>query len=327
MLQESKIFSQNYQHFYKNVFKSILQKVSILENKKPLFDKESMPFSFHYAHAIQLHTDNGIYSVRTDTNSTGTAAFWIKPSSPQSLDQQSVEINERILNITTAQNDEGYIYKISIETTNHEWTFFAADIKQEDNQINYKLNDKMILAFNQKKDVVIFESVLGKNEGLQKVYEAFLVEAKKIDAPTKDFPTFGYSQDMAWPYIEVEESGEMYYRFKEKGQVTTKGSTKELDELLYWIFKDITFRMSTEFELNNRDNNIDGRRIIFKMQLELMKILKPAWEEILAQSIHDIIQNYPFDDAAHHRAAYSALLRKKGLSETDIEREARSKFP
>lgn len=73
------------------------------------------------------------------------------------------------------------------------------------------------------------------------------VIADLIKAPTDLLPTYGHSRDMAYPHIEIDKQNRLHYVIVERGQEYRRDTTIELDELLYWIYESVTFRMATSF--------------------------------------------------------------------------------
>lgn len=151
--------------------------------------------------------------------------------------------------------------------------------------------------------------------------------ASKIDAPEDLLPTYGFSRDSACPHIEVGNSGSLHYVVVERGEILERRTTKILDDLLYWIFAMVTFEMASKYELENRIEDKDCRRIMFDKQEELLGILNEQWQKREHEEHKRILEKYPFDDLAGLRATYSGELREKGYSETEINRLAYEKFP
>lgn len=121
--------------------------------------------------------------------------------------------------------------------------------------------------------------------------------AQIIKADSKLMPTYGFSKDFAYPHIEVDNIG-MHYVIIERGQELERRTTTNLNELLYWIFDSVTFSMSTEFELKNRDESKDCRRIMFAKQEELLGSINPEWKKIAERKHQAILIRNPFDDVA-----------------------------
>jgi hypothetical protein len=151
--------------------------------------------------------------------------------------------------------------------------------------------------------------------------------ASEINAPEELLPTYGYSKDFAYPHIEIDNRGAYHYVIIERGEELERKSTKILDELLYWIFANITFSMSSDFELKNRIEEKDSRRMMFNKQEVLIGILNPEWEKLEIKRHSEILKSYPFDDLSGIRAKLSRELRNKGLSEIEIIKIVKEEYP
>lgn len=97
------------------------------------------------------------------------------------------------------------------------------------------------------------------------------------------------------PYVEVEDA--YHFIVEERGVELERRKTADLDELLYWILKGLTSRLSWDYELRNRRENEDSRRQAFAKEVELMSSLSPAWGERLRAEQERILASYPFHDA------------------------------
>jgi hypothetical protein len=83
----------------------------------------------------------------------------------------------------------------------------------------------------------------------------------------------------------------------ERGEERSRRMSDSYDELLYWIFKDVTHSLAFSYELQNRVEDQDCRRIAFSKQVELMKQLGQEMGERLEAEIADILRRAPYDDA------------------------------
>ncbi|MCK3686431.1 Imm63 family immunity protein [Maribellus sp. YY47] len=151
--------------------------------------------------------------------------------------------------------------------------------------------------------------------------------ANKIEAPANLFPTYRFSSGDALPLIKIDKQGKLHYLLVERGQEFERRTTENLDELLYWIFSGITASMAFEYELKNRIEDKDCRRIAFDKQIELLSILNENWSKKEHEEHLQILKNHPFDDLAGLRATYYGELREKGLPEDEIEKLVFEKYP
>lgn len=121
--------------------------------------------------------------------------------------------------------------------------------------------------------------------------------AQKISAPSHLLPTFGYNKDFAQPEIRVDDEG-YHYIVIERGEVFEHFVTFEIEELLYIVFQQVTSAMAFDFEVKNRIEYQDCRRIAFDKQIELLSTLDNKFAAKRKTEIEDILKTYPFDDFA-----------------------------
>ena len=120
--------------------------------------------------------------------------------------------------------------------------------------------------------------------------------AKIIKAPKNLLPTYSVSQGDARPCIDIDKDTKMRYFISERGIEYTSLSTNNIDDILRWTFEDVTFDMACKFELQNRNQNQDCRRIIFKKQEELLGLISLEWKELKIIEHNEILRNNPFND-------------------------------
>lgn len=120
--------------------------------------------------------------------------------------------------------------------------------------------------------------------------------ASKINAPGNLLPDYGRTRDGAYPHIEADAAGFLHFVVIERGEELERKTTKDLNELLYWIFDSITFSMSVDFELKHRMRRKDSRRIMFARQEELLGILDNSWQQKQQEAHEKIIRKNPFTD-------------------------------
>lgn len=119
--------------------------------------------------------------------------------------------------------------------------------------------------------------------------------AKVVGAPAHTFPTFGRSEQSGRPHIEVDSRG-YHYVITERGQELERHTTPDIDELLYYTFRWITFGLAVKHELDHRIAGRDVRRVLFAYQQGLLSQLFPTWGERRKQEHEQILQKHPFND-------------------------------
>jgi hypothetical protein len=130
---------------------------------------------------------------------------------------------------------------------------------------------------------------------LREIEADVLRAAARVGAAGQTLPTYGSSDDGARPHIELAD-GLYHYVVVERGVERERRSSERYEDLLYWIFADVTFGMAFSYELANRIEDQDCRRIAFPRQIELMSQLNQEFGRRLEVDIADILRRAPYDD-------------------------------
>lgn len=116
--------------------------------------------------------------------------------------------------------------------------------------------------------------------------------AKIIHAPGEFIPT-DTGADFGWAQLEYD--GKFRYFYVERGEHYDIRMSSDIDEVLYWVFSDITWAMASNHELIHRDPRAgDIRRILFSYQLKLLSRLKTEWADRRRAKIDEILLANPF---------------------------------
>ena len=119
--------------------------------------------------------------------------------------------------------------------------------------------------------------------------------AVRIGASANDLPSYGQSRDFAYPHIEVG-GGQYHYVVVERGQEISRQSSADYDNLLYWVFAHATHNLAFSYELRNRIEDQDCRRIAFPKQIELLRKISAAMADQRSREIEAILLRAPYDD-------------------------------
>ncbi len=151
--------------------------------------------------------------------------------------------------------------------------------------------------------------------------------AATIGASENDLPDFDgkFLADLR-PNVRVDAAG-YHYIISERGQEFSHVITRDADELLYLIFKDVVFTVATRYELAHHVAGQDSRRIWFAKEVELLARLQPAWSEAIRQHQQNVLKKHPFDDLALERATLTGHYRKLGCSNEDAWTLACKTYP
>lgn len=83
---------------------------------------------------------------------------------------------------------------------------------------------------------------------------------------------------------------------KREGVEFFRKTTSSNDELFYWIMSGFFYKVAFQFELENRVENRDGRRVAFNEVLDLMGIISDEWRLKAQNEIDDILAKNPYTD-------------------------------
>ena len=110
----------------------------------------------------------------------------------------------------------------------------------------------------------------------------------------QDFMIRSSSTHDGSPHIEVDDA----YSFVvcERGAEMERRTTRNLDELLFWILENLTSNVAWNFELKHRRDGEDSRRQAFAKQVELLSLLSPEWGERQKAKQEEILTRHPFRD-------------------------------
>jgi hypothetical protein len=148
-----------------------------------------------------------------------------------------------------------------------------------------------------------------------------------INAPKELRPSYGAFQYVDSYFIEIDSRGVMRLIETEKGRIHEVRRTKDLDELLYWIFTNITFAMACKQEMET-DSQAEDRRIgIFLHQEKLLGKLYPHWQDKKHAEYEAFIKNHPKDDTSAQDVSYCEALRKLIRTETVENASNYFRFP
>ena len=116
---------------------------------------------------------------------------------------------------------------------------------------------------------------------------------KVIGADTSYLPSFEEEIREGF-FIEYDDYNNTFYYGNRERNIVERAVCLDLDDLLYKIFVDITLAISIEFELRNRIEGEDFRRIVFSKQEELMSRLNKQWLKRLCSEHSNTLRHFPF---------------------------------
>ena len=97
-------------------------------------------------------------------------------------------------------------------------------------------------------------------------------------------------------HIEIH-GGQYHQVVTERGLELSRQSTADVEELLYWLTRDIAWGRAVGYELRHRTRGRSFRRLIFAKWVEYMSRVRPDWAERVQAEIDAILAEHPYDDA------------------------------
>ena len=117
--------------------------------------------------------------------------------------------------------------------------------------------------------------------------------SKKINAPEEFTPTYETPRGDGHPCIKLDGSA-YHLVYEERRKEFERKTTFSVDDLLYYVFDDVTYLMASDYELENRDLSEDPRKKMFGRQIELMRKISNDYAERLKKRIEGILRVSPY---------------------------------
>lgn len=108
-----------------------------------------------------------------------------------------------------------------------------------------------------------------------------------------DLPTFE-NRDGGYPFLRIEGDRLVYLAY-ERGKETFRRETTDLDELLWFVFHDITRTLAMQGRGGRRGVfRSDSRRRWFPRWIKLMTDLDPAWGARTRAHVESVLAQNPY---------------------------------
>lgn len=96
-------------------------------------------------------------------------------------------------------------------------------------------------------------------------------------------------------HLEIEDDT-YHYIATERGLDLSKKSTRDKDELLYWLVSELAWGLASTYEFKNRIKGQSFRRVLFAKTIENLNKANPAWAERKQKEFYAILAIHPFND-------------------------------
>ena len=158
-MSETEIYKNNLDSFLTKMQGSFVEKVTLHIDAQPTFDKAALPFDFLYCFSIEFTADRGNYRLRTAMTSSAINTFLVEPVEGTPSGGLIKSIQSKVVSISCKYGYSDLVYKISIEFEDFALFIFAAEIYDTaDDTYDCKINDEMLLVFDNKSEADKFEA-------------------------------------------------------------------------------------------------------------------------------------------------------------------------
>lgn len=131
----------------------------------------------------------------------------------------------------------------------------------------------------------------------RQIRERYAELAIPFGLPDHDFPyAIREADGTGAEHVDYDEEGHFALICTERGKAIGQRVTDDLDELMYWIFRDAAFSRAQDFELANRVSGQDSRRILFAQEQYELARISADWRDRCAAEQAELLATYPFQD-------------------------------
>lgn len=132
---------------------------------------------------------------------------------------------------------------------------------------------------------------------INEVRKLIYKHGEKIGLPydSKLYPIFSSTgkvfSDGGTIYIS---NNEYHYVIMERGKENKHYRSLDINDILYPLFEGITFSLASKYELKNRNEKEDPRKLLWSKQLELLGKIDPLFKERCQKEIDSILKIAPY---------------------------------
>lgn len=110
------------------------------------------------------------------------------------------------------------------------------------------------------------------------------------------FPLKLKPQDSGIRHLELSDDGKMAIVGTDRGMETTRRETYDVEQLLYWLFRDDAMAAGWRYAADHKkpDSDEDTRCVAFSKALEVIGKLSQEWRQRLSDEQQAILRDHPF---------------------------------
>lgn len=161
MSNDLTFYTKHIHDFIEKLKNCIIDRIELYIDDKPTFKKSEIPFDFKYCYSVGIFTSIENFILHTATTETTFDTFWIEPLTKKIEPTDTIQLYSKPRIIEIEYGHKNYPYKLKIEFESKTFILFAAEIYDTWNgKPDYKINDEMILMFDDEKNSTIFETII-----------------------------------------------------------------------------------------------------------------------------------------------------------------------
>lgn len=133
------------------------------------------------------------------------------------------------------------------------------------------------------------------NEKIDYIKKEVSLLGRIIDAPRHLLLVSEEPRSDGSPYFEIN-GDQIFVVSSERGLELYRKFVPSVDEAVFIIIERAVTRMALNYEINNRVDGQDFRRIYFGKKVELMGLIDKVWADRVLEDINFILSMSPYAD-------------------------------
>jgi hypothetical protein len=131
-------------------------------------------------------------------------------------------------------------------------------------------------------------------DGVQRRFQALCARIDPALASSTLARTAGHDGSS---HVGVDADG-FHLVITERGRELGRRTTRDEDELLYWLVADVAWARASAYELEHRRPGVSFRRMLFAKTVEYLERVDTDWAAAKRAEFAAVLEQYPYDDDA-----------------------------
>ncbi len=162
MKSELKTFQDNLNKFCEIIQGSFIESIDLYIDTDPTFDQQSVSFQFYYCHSVGIRSVNNYFLLHAAQTSEGLNSFWWETNRMEIKPTLSLEIEQTLIRVDIKNGIHNYPYRLTFDYGDKKIFLVCGEIydTSSHNIFDYKINDEMIICFQDEKNILEFEKLV-----------------------------------------------------------------------------------------------------------------------------------------------------------------------